>query len=113
VALATIGCAAKSLRQLAKCNIESGEFIARMSLGSNYMTRLNYGEFNLVFWAGVSAVIVPGHFYIQRLNLMAKLLYFMSPVRNVFSESVRDGEVAGGDVNFHDDLISTSDSARE
>jgi hypothetical protein len=90
VALAPIGCAAKTLRELAECNVESGEFITRVRFGSNYVTRLNYGEFNLVFWAGISAVIVSGHFDVQRLNLMAKLLYFMSPVRNVFSESIRD-----------------------
>jgi hypothetical protein len=88
VALATIGCTAKSLRELAECNIESGEFITRVRLSPNYVTWLNDGEFNLVFRAGISAVIVPGHFDIQRLNLVAKLLDFMSPVRNVFSESI-------------------------
>jgi hypothetical protein len=58
-------------------------------------------------------VIVAGHFDIQGLNLVSQLLYFVGSVRYVFSKAIRDGEVAGCDFDFHDDLISTGNIACE
>jgi hypothetical protein len=67
----------------------------------------------LVFGARISAVVMTGHFDVESLNLVSQLLYFVGSVRYVLSKAIRDGEVAGCDFDFHDDLISTGNFARE
>jgi hypothetical protein len=113
VHLPAVASSAKSLRKLAQGNVKSCKLVTGMGLGTNHVTGFKNCEFHLILGARISAVIVAGHFDVERLNLVSQLLYFVGSVRDVLSKAIRDGEVAGCNFDFHDDLISTGNIARE
>jgi hypothetical protein len=113
VHLAAVTGSTKTFGKLSQGNVKSRKLVAGMGLGTNHVTGFKNCEFHLILGAGISAVIVAGHFDVERLNLVSQLLNFVGSVRYVLSKAIRDGEVAGCDFDFHDDLISTGNIARE
>jgi argonaute-like protein implicated in RNA metabolism and viral defense len=59
-----------------------------MCLGTNYLPSGENGQLHLVFWAGISRVVVSSNFDGQLGHSVKKVVYFFRTLGNIFSKAI-------------------------